>query len=60
MPKKKLKKFCVTLYYHSYVQKRIEAENEDDALSKARSDATDEEIQENLIEESTDVMEEIK
>ena len=60
MPKKKLKKFCVTLYYHSYVQKRIEAENEEDALDKARSEATDEEIQDNLIEESTDVMEEIK
>ena len=60
MPKKKLKKFCVTLYYHSYVQKRIEAENEEDALDKARSEATDEEIQENLIEESTDVIEEIK
>lgn len=60
MPKKKLKKFCVTLYYHSYVQKRVEAENEEDALDKARSEATDEEIQDNLIEESTDVMEERK
>lgn len=54
-----LKKFRVTLYYHSYIRKEVEAENEQDAIVKVRSEATDEDVMDNLIEEDNEV-EEIK
>ena len=56
--KKKKKKFSVTLYYHSCVQKTVEAESEDEALDTARSETTDEEVLESLVEEGSDVGEE--
>lgn len=59
MPKKNLKKFRVTLYYHSYIRKEVEAEDEQSAIDEVRSEATDKDVMDNLIEENNEV-EEIK
>jgi hypothetical protein len=34
-----MKKYNVTLYFHTYLTQIVEAENEEDAVSKARSQA---------------------
>lgn len=60
MPKKKLKKFRCVVYYHSFVEKVVEANDAEDALNEFRSGVTDEEICGNLIEEGTEEPEEVK
>jgi len=57
MPKKKLKKFCVTLYYHSYVRREVEAADEGEALDKARSEVSDDDVCASIIEEGNEVEE---
>ena len=60
MPEKKLKKFRVTLYYRTCIRKEVEAENEQDAIDKVCSEATEKDVMDNLIEEKDSDVEEIR
>lgn len=50
-PKKKKRTYGVTLYYHSSVYVEVEASSEEEAIDKARSEVTDGQVLEGLIEE---------
>lgn len=52
-------KFQVQLYYHSSATIEVDANNEQEAIEKARERVTDEEILESLIEESSPDVEKI-
>lgn len=55
MPKPK--RFVVTLYYHSYVRREVEATDEGEALDKVRSEVSDDDVCANIIEEGNEVEE---
>ena len=55
-----MKTYTVRVTETYMVDFAIEAESEEDALDAARGEATDEEVMENLVEESNDVEEEEK
>lgn len=52
-------KYSVQLYYHSSATVEVDANNEKEAIERARERVTDEEILESLIEESSPDVEEI-
>jgi len=50
-----MKTYQVTLYFHSNATIQVMAENEQDALNKARNMDLEDQIQSGLIEEGNDV-----
>ena len=52
-------KYSVQLYYHSNATIEVDANNEQEAIEKARERVTDEEILESLIEDDSPDVEEI-
>lgn len=59
-----MKKYEVTLYYHTNVTVVVEAENEDEALEKGCDEAADEkynfEVLANCVEDSDPTVEEVE
>lgn len=54
-----MKKYKVQLYFHSNATLEVEANNEEEAIEKARMEVSDNEILEGLIEDNSPDVEEI-